>query len=244
MINFTINTIYEDNDLLVLDKPSGLIVNKSDTAKDEYTLQDFIEEKFQIKRKEDDIFTQRAGIAHRLDKETSGIILIAKNPRSFIELQRQFKERVVKKTYIALVHGRVEPDTGDIIVPIGRLPWNRKRFGVLAGGREAVTKYKVLNVKHKTSENEIEALSLLELYPETGRTHQIRVHLQYLGYPVFADPLYAGNKTAKKDRKILSRTFLHASKISFAHPESRKLVTFITSLPQELQDFMKKYTTD
>ena len=190
-------------------------------------------------------FENRSGIVHRLDKETSGILLIAKNPASFLNLQKQFKDRSVKKTYIALVHGEVKPESGEINVPVGRLSFNRKRFGVVAGGREAVTKYKVLSIKYyavpagrQVSDGKKEPLSLLELYPKTGRTHQIRVHLKYFGHPVFSDPLYGGRKTSRNDRKLLPRLFLHAAKISFLHPKTNKIISLESPLPQELVNFL------
>ena len=287
-----IKIIYEDSDLLVIDKPSGITVNRSDTTKDEETVQDFAEKKLKIHmsaevaskdfrvpnaggsssesnsygakvhsenfesspRSIEEDFYKRKGIVHRLDKETSGILLIAKNPASFLNLQKQFKERRVEKTYIALVHGEVKPEIGEINVPVGRLPFNRKRFGVVAGGREAVTKYKLLSVfssrlssnsqpvlgssVQKNRQQITESYSLLELYPKTGRTHQIRVHLKYFGHPVFSDPLYSGRKTARKDRKVLPRLFLHAFEISFLHPKTGKEVSFKSNLPVQLQNFL------
>lgn len=246
-----IKIIFEDEDLLVLDKPAGITVNKSDTTKGEITVQDWVEAYLKLPKEEKvsnvsngekpfaapDIFLSRAGIVHRLDKETSGILLVAKNLNSFEDLQRQFKERIVKKSYIALAHGKVEPEEGEIRVPVGRLPWNRKQFGVIAGGREAITKYKVLSIKYHVSGKE--SLTLLELYPETGRTHQIRVHLKYTNHPIFADFLYAGRKTARSDRKYLSRVFLHAAKISFIHPRTGKIISFENPLANELKEFLK-----
>ncbi len=229
-----IGIIFEDKDILVLDKPAGITVNKSDTTKDEYTLQDFVEEKFNkdgIKLNTENIdFNQRAGIVHRIDKETSGILIVAKNVESFENLQAQFKERKVKKTYIALAHGLVAPDDGEIRVPVGRLPWNRKRFGVLAGGKDAITKYRVIEKK--------KGFTLLELSPETGRTHQIRVHLKYINHPIFADYLYAGRKTSRDDRKVLERVFLHAHKISFYHPKTNELISLESPLPLELTNVL------
>ncbi len=239
-----IKIIYEDSDLLAIDKPSGVTVNRSDTTKNEETVQDWTETKFSIFNfqfsidKESD-FYKRGGIVHRLDKETSGILLIAKNPASFLNLQKQFKDRGVKKTYIALVHGEVKPESGEINVPVGRLSFNRKRFGVVAGGREAVTKYKVLSIKYYVSDGKKEPLSLLELYPKTGRTHQIRVHLKYFGHPVFSDPLYGGRKTSRKDRKVLPRLFLHASEISFLHPKDGREIFLQSKLPKGLEEFTK-----
>ena len=252
--------IFEDNDLLVLDKPAGMIVNRSDTTKGEKTVQDVVEDylkitnpKLQIPNKSkipnsniqnnldfkdsDLVFRSRAGIVHRLDKETSGILLVAKNPQAFINLQAQFKERKVQKTYIALAHGKIEPEVGEINVSVGRLPWNRKRFGVIADGRESVTKYKTINNLQLTIDHE--PLTLLELYPKSGRTHQIRVHLQYIHHPIFSDPLYAGRKTSRNDRKLLSRVFLHASKISFCHPAKNEMVSFESPLPEELNKFLE-----
>ncbi len=221
----TIGIVYEDENILIINKPAGLTVNRSETTKGD-TLQDYLEQNYKIP-------VERSGIVHRIDKETSGLLIIAKNDEAFTNLQKQFKDRIVKKKYISLVHGRLNSD-GEVSVPVGRLPWNRKRFGVLAGGREAFTKYHII----KAIDINGEAMTLLELYPETGRTHQIRVHLKYLNHPIFGDELYAGRKTARNDRKILPRLFLHASKISFIHPKSGERVEFESDLPKELADLI------
>lgn len=121
-----------------------------------------------------------------------------------------------------MAHGLLEPSEGEINVPIGRLPWNRTHFGVIAGGRESVTNYKVLEIKYLDLGRKGEQLSLVEIYPKTGRTHQIRVHLKHLNHPIFSDPLYAGRKTMNQDRKLLSRMFLHAAKIQFYHPKLKR----------------------
>ena len=272
-----IKIIYEDDYLLVIDKPSGMTVNRSDTTKEEETVQDWAERYLKIPNPKSQIpnklqnlndksklgfdalnleFTSRAGIVHRLDKETSGILLVAKTPEIFADLQRQFKERKVEKTYIALVHGKVVPEEGEVNVPVGRLSFNRKRFGVVAGGREAVTKYKALrylevrngrwdtesltskNRDIKKSNSRTSYFTLLELYPKTGRTHQIRVHLKYISHPIFADPLYAGRKVGRDDRKSLNRLFLHAAEISFCHPFTNKLISLRSPLPKDLNNFL------
>jgi 23S rRNA pseudouridine1911/1915/1917 synthase len=238
-----IKVIYEDEDILIIDKPAGMTVNKSDTTKDESTVQDWVEAKLKTqylktKTEVESDFYKRAGIVHRLDKETSGILVIAKTEDCFVNLQAQFKERNVRKTYIALVHGLVSPNEGEISVPVGRLPWNRKRFGVLAGGKEASTKYKVLGIKYLELSKIREPLTLLELNPKTGRTHQIRVHLKYINHAIFADPLYGGRKTSRDDRKILERVFLHAQSITFTHPKSKKKIDFSSPLPQELASLL------
>ena len=256
------NILFEDADILIIDKPAGLIVNRADTTINQPTVQKWAEKYLQIRSTKSEArnksqiinsndknsfefrnsnfeFINRGGIVHRLDKETSGILIIARSAESFENLQKQFKEGRVKKTYIALCHGEIKPSTGEINIPIGRLPWNRMRFGVLPQGREARSKYKVLSIKHKVSNGEREPLSLVEVYPETGRTHQIRVHMQYIGHPIFADELYAGRKVSKRDRKILPRHFLHASKIRFIHPGTGETMELESPLSPELQEFLK-----
>ena len=156
--------------------------------------------------------------------------MIAKTKEAFYNLQKQFKERRVAKKYQALVHGKVEMGEGEIKAPVGRLPWRRNRFGVLPGGREAATEYKVLE-NYETKEGKY---SLLELSPKTGRTHQIRIHLKYLGHPIVGDTFYAGRKTARRDRVWCPRLFLHASEISFLHPKTGKRVSFESQLPADL----------
>jgi len=235
--------IFEDDNLLVVDKPAGMVVNRADTVKDEMTLQDWIEKNFQFSifnfqlDKESD-FYRRSGIVHRLDKETSGIILVAKDESSFYNLQKQFKEGRVEKVYIGLCHGKVALKEGEINVPVGRLPWDRKKFGVVPAGRESRTLYKVLEYKTLKTDRKGEVLSLVEFYPKTGRTHQIRVHLRYLGHPIFADSLYAGRKNIRSDRKLLPRHFLHAAKIKFSHPKTGQTIEFESSLPAELAEFL------
>lgn len=255
--------LYEDDSLVVINKPAGITVNKSDTTIHETTIQDWSEEYLGIKRVSrvakvpqvprekngeardirdtlDTSFYDRGGIVHRIDKETSGILLIAKTQEAFEALQRQFKERTVKKTYLTLVHGKVAPKEGEINIPVGRLPWNRRQFGVVAGGREALTRYKTIDNVQLTFNKKKEILSLLEVSPETGRTHQIRVHMKYLNHPIFADFLYAGRKTSRDDRMLLGRVFLHAHSISFIHPVTSERIAFQSQLPSELQSVIDK----
>jgi 23S rRNA pseudouridine1911/1915/1917 synthase len=237
--------IFEDTNILVLDKKAGITVNNSDTTVNQETVQDWVEQKLKVeglkfKAEEENDFYKRAGIVHRLDKETSGILLVAKDEESFRNLQKQFKERTVKKTYIALAHGKMALGEGEIRVPVGRLPWNRKRFGVLAGGKEAATKYEVIRSGELLAKRGVlEPVALLQVSPETGRTHQIRVHLKYINHPIFGDSIYAGRKTAREDRKILPRVFLHAAKISFMHPKTGERISFEAQLPQELENLIR-----
>jgi len=239
--------IFEDSDLIVIDKPSGVIVNKAESVKTE-TVQEWIEKKFSIflprrqagnfqfsKNKESEFYS-RAGIVHRLDKETSGILLIAKTPDAFENLQAQFKNREVTKKYITLAHGKLETSS-TIKASVGRLPWNRERFGVLAGGRDAETSYDVLK-HYKSSLGEI--FSLLDVTPLTGRTHQIRIHLKYAGHPVACDPFYGGRKVYKRDLKFCPRLFLHAAYIKFKHPKTNSFMEFRSKLPQDLDEVLEK----
>lgn len=247
----TIPIIYEDNEMIVVDKPAGITVNRAETTKYETTIQDWAEEYTGITYEESKLkygdegyspiveFNKRGGIVHRLDKETSGVLLLAKNPEAFVELQKQFRERTVKKVYQALAHGKVSPAEGEISVPVGRLPWNRKQFGIVPGGRESKTLYRVL--KSYENPKTKEKLTLLELYPQSGRTHQIRVHLKYIGHPIFADFLYAGRKTSRNDRKVLPRVFLHAAGISFAHPKTGEPVSYESPLPEGLSKLLESF---
>jgi 23S rRNA pseudouridine1911/1915/1917 synthase len=241
--------LYEDEDIVIVDKPAGITVNRAETTKDSITVQDWMEQKLSLtpvtikgdseSHSSEGVFAQRGGIVHRLDKETSGVLILAKNPDALMELLRQFKEREVKKVYRALAHGKVTPSDGEIDVPVGRLPWNRKQFGILPGGRSSKTLYKVL--KNYQNAKDKELLSYVELYPQSGRTHQIRVHLKYINHPIFADFLYAGRKTSRKDRMILPRVFLHAAQIAFTHPTNKKEVSFESPLPNELQKVLASF---
>lgn len=226
--SLTPKIIFEDKTILVIDKPAGMVVNRAESTKEE-TIQEWLEGYLKIEGRG---IGERAGIVHRLDKETSGLLLVAKTPKAFENLQKQFKERKVEKRYLALVHGKVEPKQGAIEAPITRNPYDRKKFGVFLGGRPAKTSYKV----KKNYTLNAERLTLLELAPTTGRTHQIRVHLKYLGHSVVADEKYAGRKTARKDRQWCPRQFLHASSLGFVHPQTGKKVKFTCPLPTELKE--------
>lgn len=247
-----ISILHEDDVLLVINKPAGIVVNNATTVKGE-TVQDWAYKHLSItppaeyvpaEVKEDgtvirDIpaeFAARAGIVHRIDKETSGCLLIAKSPDIFDKLQQQFKERIVHKKYLAVVHGKLVPLIGEIRAPVGRLPWNREQFGIVPGGKDAVTSYEV---KDSGQSPDGETISLVELAPETGRTHQIRVHLKYIHHPIVGDYLYAGRKTARADRLWAPRVMLHAWKLSFVHPVSGKTLAFETPMPDDMKSIVQ-----
>ncbi|MDP2860798.1 MAG: RluA family pseudouridine synthase [bacterium] len=252
-VNNSPKIICEKNDFLVIEKPAGFIVNRAETTKGAITIQDWVEKKFKVqsfpqsgippkavtKFKDDDDFDSfhgRAGIVHRLDKDTSGLLLIAKTPEAFVELQRQFKERIVKKRYLSLVHGKLTPLDGTVEAPLARNPYNRKRFGVFLGGKQAKTSWKIINYYLLGKE----IFTFLELSPETGRTHQIRIHLKYLGHPIVGDSFYAGEKTAREDLLFCPRLFLHASYLGFMEPQENRWVEFESGLSPDLAIVLKK----
>lgn len=215
--------IFEDNALLVLDKPSGLVVNRAETQKEE-TLEDWLAGKIPG--------VLRSGIVHRLDKDTSGLLVVAKTQEAMASLQAQFKGREVVKKYLALVHGKVTPESGTIDAPLARNPFNRMRFGVFPGGREAKTDYRVLR--------QFADLTYLELSPHTGRTHQIRVHLKYINHSIVSDSIYGGRKNYQADLSFCPRLFLHATFLQIKHPVSGERREFESPLPTDLQGVLDK----
>lgn len=225
--------LFEDDSFFVVDKPSGWITNDADTTTTQPVLQTWIRNNFEYPLKGNR--EMRDGIVHRLDKETSGIVIIAKTENAFMRLQSEFKNREVTKTYIALLHGKVVPPEGEINATVGRLPWHRSRFGVLSGGRESTTGYKVLNFFPGNNAGH----TLVEFYPKTGRTHQIRIHARYIGHAIVSDEFYAGRKTARNDRKWCPRLFLHAASIKFTHPKTDKVQEFKSDLPDDLKTVLK-----
>jgi 23S rRNA pseudouridine1911/1915/1917 synthase len=215
--------IYEDADLMVIDKPAGLAVHPA-PGHPSHTLVNAVLS--YLPGLAQDTGSLRPGIVHRLDKDTSGLILVAKNRLAQANLSEQFKSRTVSKAYLVLVKGKLTPDRGIIEAAIGRDPLNRQRMAVVSKGREARTEYRV--VKY------IGNYSLLEIKPETGRTHQIRVHLAAIGFPVVGDAIY-GFKSPH-----LSRQFLHASKIGFHLPSTGQYVDFTSPLPPDLEQALRE----
>lgn len=215
-----LNIVYEDNDLLVIDKPAGLTVHPA-PGHPNHTLINAILSHVPHLPETDDL--QRPGIVHRLDKDASGLMVVAKNKEAQLNLVSQFKARSVVKAYLVLVKGHLTPDDGVIEAPIGRAPRNRKRMAVVAEGegREARTNYHV--IRH------FGGYTLIEVRPETGRTHQIRVHLSAIGYPVAGDRVYG----AKSDK--LPHLFLHASRLGFRLPSTGEYKEFTSNLPAELE---------
>lgn len=226
--------LHEDAYVLVLDKPAGMVVNRADTVADT-TLQDWIEDTYRwsiFKFRE-----CRSGVVHRLDKDTSGVMVVAKTRAAFVELQRQFHDREVHKRYVALVHGYLTPSEGSLRVPLGRMRSDRKKFGVVVGGRISETGYQVLG--EYTKHNYSDGFSLVELMPKTGRTHQLRVVLKHLGHPIVGDGYYLSKKRRKADAAWCGRQFLHARRLEFVNPGSGKRGVFESELADDLAAAMK-----
>jgi len=217
-----LEVIYEDEDLAIINKHPGLVVHPA-PGNYEHTLVNALLSRF---KKLSDINPQRPGIVHRLDKETSGLLVIAKNNAAHLSLARQFSEHSIKRKYIALVKGRMEFDENVIELPIGRHPRKRKNMSVGFGKKTKYARTYYYTLKRK------EDFSLLELEPFTGRTHQLRVHLAFVGHPILGDSKYGKNNA-------FSRLALHAEVIGFIHPRTEKFVEFSSPSPPEFKDFLK-----
>lgn len=213
--------LYEDDDIIAVDKPAGMVVHPA-AGHRSGTLVNAVLHHFPALEGVGE--GGRPGIVHRLDKDTSGVILVAKNSRAHRYLQTQFKERSIQKTYLALVHGRLKHQQGIIEAAIGRHPRHRQRMAILptGKGREARTEYEVLAY--------YDANTLVTAHPLTGRTHQIRVHLASLGHPVVGDTVYG-----RRDIYKLGRHFLHAHRIRFRRPADEETMELVSPLPSALQ---------
>jgi 23S rRNA pseudouridine1911/1915/1917 synthase len=212
--------VYEDPEVMVVDKQPGLVVHPSVNHPSGTLVNAILSHLGDF-----DEDSNRPGIVHRLDKDTSGLIVLAKTQTSLEDLKEQFKDHKVEKAYLALVDGVVAKEKGIIATPIARHPRFKQKFTTDHEGKEAVTEYRVKKRFAKQT--------LLELFPKTGRTHQLRVHLSSIGHPIVGDKLYGG-------RMLLNRQFLHAAKLSFKHPKSGELLSFSSDLPKELNELLDK----
>ena len=220
-----LDVVYEDDDILIINKPQGMVVHPAN-GHYEHTLVNA------VLNYSDDLSgingVARPGIVHRIDKDTSGLICIAKNDKAHLALSEQLKDHTMARTYIALVRGVIPENTGEINMPIGRDPRNRQKMAVTkTNSKEAVTYFKVLK---RYSNN-----TLVECNLKTGRTHQIRVHLSYIGYPVEGDPLYAGRKY---DELYKKGQLLVATSLKLIHPSSNEEMEFKIDLPDYFKEIL------
>lgn len=236
-----LDIVYEDDDLAVIDKPAGMMVHAgagaTDDARNRGTLVNaLLHHLASLSAVGGEL---RPGIVHRLDKETSGLIVVAKNDAAHRKLSSQFAAREVKKKYVALVHGWVKKDSGTLTQSISRDPVRRMRMTTrLADGRTAVTHYRVV----RRLDTQFGKFTLLDVKIDTGRTHQIRVHVAAMGHPVVGDTMYGAPRQARGKSAVsgLERNFLHAAELEFRHPRTGEAIAQKSELPQELLEFLRK----
>ncbi len=217
-----LDVLYEDECVMVINKPAGMVVHPA-PGHWQGTLVSALLHHWQ--GPPPGLDPARPGIVHRLDKDTSGVLLIAKDAATLADLGAQFHRRAVEKQYVAFVWGRLRAASGTISEPIGRNPVHRMRMAVRRGGREAQTRFQVL--EHCAE------MTLVRLWPRTGRTHQLRVHLAAVGHPVVGDMVYGGAR-ARRGRPLIARQALHAEKITFRHPSTLALLSFTAPLPADM----------
>lgn len=225
--------LYEDDSCLVVNKPANILVHPKEGEKD---LKGTVIAAFLDKIQKNDFTDFRPGVVHRLDKDTSGVLLLAKNKSAYDDLVGQFKTRTIKKSYLALVRGIMQHKEAVIDSPIGRSLRNRKKMALvtLSLGKNAVSEYKVIK--------EFGNVSLLRVKIRTGRTHQIRVHMAGIGHPVVGDSIYGDKKFNKvfEEKFGLERQFLHAEMIKFKSPDTKRLKTVSSKLPSDLETVLAK----
>ena len=220
-----LDIVYEDDDILVINKPSGMVVHPAPGNR-EHTLVNALINYSKLSSRNGEF---RPGIVHRIDNDTSGLLLVAKNDKAHLFLEEELKKHNIVRTYIALVNGVINHDSGKIDAPIGRNANDRKKMEVTSkNSKEAVTNFKVLERYNN--------VTLLELKLETGRTHQIRVHMKYINHPVCNDPVYSNNKNIDNYGQLL-----HAKEISFIHPTTKKQMTFTVEPDEEFNKLLKIY---
>ena len=214
--NIPLDIIYEDNDVIVVNKPQGMVVHPAAGHPDHTLVNALLYHTRDLASSPEGF---RPGIVHRIDKDTSGLLMIAKNAKARESLEHQLATKTNKRLYLAIVHGNFGEESGTIDAPIGRNPHDRKKMGVVETGKEAITHFKVLE--------QFKNYSLIQCQLETGRTHPIRVHLSYIGHPVAGDPLYGPRKTLNGNGQ-----FLHAQVLGFKHPSSGKWLEFEIDPPK------------
>jgi len=243
-----IDVLYEDDDVIAINKRAGMVVHPAAGNSGGTVVNAMLAYAPDISDVGDE---KRPGIVHRLDKETSGVMLVAKTNAAYQALQAQFKARTIKKTYLALCVGRVQPIHGRINKPIARDPSDRQRMAIVQGGREAMTEYWVSETFEVQADLEImgasvgkgSVYSLLRILPATGRTHQIRVHLASIGFPVVGDGVYGATRRDALSKAITPRHLLHASELHFELPSSGHPLRLYAPLPADMQEVIAGLTT-
>lgn len=227
-----LDVIYEDKDMIVINKPRGMVVHPAPGHYSGTLVHALLHH---CKDLSGINGVMRPGIVHRIDKDTSGLIMIAKNDHAHASLAQQLKDRTVTRKYIALVHGKVEHDVGTIDAPIGRDPRDRKLYTVIAqNSKSAVTHFQVID--------RFSQFSWMELRLETGRTHQIRVHMKYIGHPLVGDPAY-GTGSMKHNLHFAGGQALHAQLVSCTHPRTGEYMEFTAPIPEDMQHVFNLLTT-
>ncbi len=220
-----LDIVYEDDDLLVINKPSGMVVHPS-LGNTSGTLVNALMHYSKLSTINGSF---RPGIVHRIDKDTSGLLVVAKNDKAHLFLSDELKEHKIKRKYIALVHGQIKFDKGTVDAPIGRDKNDRKKMAITSeNSKEAITHFKVLDRYKNTT--------LIECELETGRTHQIRVHMKYIKHPIVNDPVYSRDKNIDGFGQML-----HAKEITFTHPKTKKEMTFTCDVPEEFNKILQIY---
>lgn len=220
-----LDILYEDEDIIVINKPQGMVVHPAAGNYNSTLVNALLHHCRDLSGINGEM---RPGIVHRIDKDTSGVLVVAKNDRSHVNLAQQIKDKTAVRKYIALVEGSIKEDAGTIDAPIGRHPVHRKKMAVVPGGRRAVTHFRVLE--------RFKQYTLIEARLETGRTHQIRVHMAYIGHPVVGDPVYG----YKKQSFNLKGQLLHAQCLGFKHPRTGRYMEFCAPLPDYFTDVICK----
>ncbi|MBQ8546437.1 MAG: RluA family pseudouridine synthase [Clostridia bacterium] len=230
--NIPLNIVYEDEDIIVINKPSGMVVHPANGNESGTLVNALL---YHCKDSLSGINgVIRPGIVHRIDKDTSGLLVVAKNDEAHVFLSSLLKEHGIKRVYHAIVTGHFKENSGTINAPIARHPIDRKKMAVVKGGKEAITHYEVIA--------EYPSFTYTKMVLETGRTHQIRVHMSHIGHPIIGDTVYGGGKTPfeKANASLLDGQILHAKVLSFPHPRTKEVVTFECELPDNFKKLIEK----
>ena len=230
--NIPLNIVFEDEDIIVINKPSGMVVHPANGNESGTLVNALL---YHCKGSLSGINgVIRPGIVHRIDKDTSGLLVVAKNDEAHVFLSSLLKDHGIKRVYHAIITGHFKEQNGTVNAPIARHPIDRKKMAVVKGGKEAITHYEVIC--------EYPSFTHAKMVLETGRTHQIRVHMSHIGHPIIGDTVYGGGKTnfEKANSSLLDGQILHAKVLSFPHPRTKEVMTFECELPDNFKKLIEK----